>query len=517
MKLVTSEEMRALDQGAIKEYGIPGLILMENAALGVVKLIREFLGILKGKKITVIAGKGNNGGDGFAIARHLINNGCEVKVLILGNPEVIKGDARVNLEILNKMGNKVFPIVNPNSLNIVKVALGYSDLIVDAVFGTGFKGAIEGHGASIIELVNSFQKPVIAVDIPSGLEADTGQVLGPCIKATQTVTFALPKLGQILQPGYNYCGQLHIVDISIPENLISKYETKYSLITPVMVNGILPLRPSWGHKGTFGRVTVIGGSEGLSGAPALTSMAALRIGAGLVTLGIPESLNGLMEVKLTEVMTRPLPETKEKSLDLLALEQIRAMIKGTQALALGPGLSTHTRTKELVKGLLTDLEIPLVLDADGLNALVEEPQMLAQCKGPVVITPHPGEMARLMGIEISQVQNNRLKVALEGARAWNVIVVLKGDRTIVATPSGKVYINTTGNAGMATGGTGDILTGIICGLMAQGLTAIDAAMAGVYLHGAAGDLVVETKGILGLVAGDLLEALPTVTKKIYNY
>lgn len=515
MKLVTADEMRALDQKAIKEYGIPGIVLMENAALAVMKVIREVLGDLPGKKITVFAGKGNNGGDGFAISRHLINNGAEVKVMLLGNPEEVSGDAKTNLDILYRLGNKIFPVVNPNSLNIVKVALGYSDLVVDAVFGTGFRGTMDQHASNIIELLNSTKgKPVIAVDVPSGLESNTGKINGACVKATHTVTFGLPKLGQVLQPGYEYCGDLRVVDISLPTEAVEQVKSNHHLITKNMIYKKLPQRPAWGHKGTFGKVLVIGGSEGLTGAAALASMSALRAGAGLVTLGLPESLNGLMEMKLTEVMTQPLPETKEKTLDLLALEEIKQLLNSCQALALGPGLSNHSRTGELVRGILKDAELPLVLDADGLNAIVSHTELFANYKGDLVLTPHPGEMARLLGIEITEVQNNRLSIAIDAAREWKSVVVLKGNRTLIATPEGKVFVNVTGNPGMGTGGTGDVLTGIIGGLMAQGLNAEDAAVTGVYIHGLAGDLAAGQKGVISMIAGDLLETLPGVIKEL---
>lgn len=513
MYIATAEEMRRLDRMAIENLGIPGVVLMENAGLKVVEVISRVLGDLTGKKITVMTGKGNNGGDGFVIARHLINQGVEVKTLLLANPEEISGDAKINLDILQKMGHKVYPAVNANSLNIVRVALVYTDLIVDAIYGTGFKGELSEHVGRVVEAVNESKKPVVAVDIPSGVEGDTGKVTGPCIRATHTVTFALPKLGNILQPGAEYGGELHTADISIPKLLVNALGLKCRLVTGDLVRSLIPGRNTGTHKGSCGRVAVIGGSEGLTGAAALAGMAALRAGAGLVTLGIPRGLNALMEIKLTEVMTNPLPDTGRKTLGPEALEPIRQMASGADVLAIGPGLSQDGSTVELVHNLLPQLSVPMVIDADALNALAKQPELIKQLKAPAVFTPHPGEMARLLGVSIPEIQTDRLKTAQAAAQDWKAVLVLKGAKTIVACPDGRTYINSTGNPGMATGGTGDVLTGVIAALIAQGLKPEEAAFAGVYIHGLAGDYLLGQLGMLGMVAGDLLNALPIVTRE----
>ncbi len=510
--LLTAEEMQDLDRTAIKELGIPGVVLMENAGLQVMEVIYQVIGDPKGKTITIFAGKGNNGGDGFVVARHLLNAGAEVKVLLFADISDVAGDAKVNLNILQSMGHKVYQVNNPNSVNIVKLAMACTDLAVDAIFGTGFKGAVPEHVGSIIEIINSSGKPVVAVDIPSGLEANTGKVHGPCVRATHTVTFAYAKVGLLVHRGPEHVGKLTVADISIPPELAESKGIKKFLTTPEIIKGMMPARQPDAHKGSFGRVLVVGGSEGLSGAVAMASTAALKAGAGLVTLGVPAGLHGLMEVKLTEVMTKPLPETEDVSISEDALPAVIRLLGPADVLAIGPGLSTNESTVRFMRGLLPQLKKTAVIDADGLNALVGATELLNSCPADLVLTPHPGEMARLMGIKTDEVQNNRVEVAMEAAAKWNAVVVLKGARTVTAGPDGTVYVNPTGNPGMATGGTGDVLTGIIAGLLGQGLSPIEAAAAGVYFHGLAGDLAAEQKGLISLVAGDLLDFLPEATK-----
>ncbi|MHB9094043.1 MAG: NAD(P)H-hydrate dehydratase [Eubacteriales bacterium] len=512
MYLLTAEEMQKLDRTAINGLGIPGVVLMENAGLQVVEEIHGIIGNPKGKTVTIFAGKGNNGGDGFVIARHLLNAGAEVKVLLFADITEVAGDAKVNLNILQSMGHKVYPIANPNSLNIVKLAMVYTDLIVDAVYGTGFRGTVPDHVGNIVEIINASGKPVVAVDIPSGLEANTGKIHGPCVKAACTVTFAYAKIGLLIQEGPEHVGRLVVADISIPPDLIRSQAVKRFLITPEIVRKIMPARRPDGHKGTYGRVLVVGGSEGLSGAVAMASSAALKAGAGLVTLAVPASLHDLMEVKLTEVMTKPLPETEGVSISVNALPAVQDLLDSADVLALGPGMSTNTETVEFVRQLVAGLSKPAVIDADGLNALVGAEELTGKCQAPLILTPHPGEMARLMGIKTQEVQNNRIEIALESSKKWNAVVVLKGAHTVVSSPDGSLYVNPTGNPGMASGGTGDVLTGIIAGLLGQGLAPLEAAVAGVYFHGLAGDLAALEKGMLSLVAGDLLDFLPQATK-----
>lgn len=508
MRLVTSEEMKALERTAIENYGIPGLVLMENAGRHVVEVVRQILGDVRDKTVTIFIGKGNNGGDGLVVARHLLNMGAVVKLLSLANIDEISGDAAINLEIWRKMGQKIYSIQHGDGINIVRLILMNTDLIVDAVYGTGFKGKIGEKVGRIFEVLNGSDKPIVAVDVPSGLEADSGRVNGPCIQADHTVTFGLPKLGLLLEPGADYTGNLHIVDISLPAALVEKDGPQRYLTTRELVKEWLPNRRSSAHKGDFGRVLIVAGSRGMTGAASLCGDAALRAGAGLVTVAVPETLHSIMEAKLTEVMTAPLPDSGNGRLVREARQRIISLLEDKDVLAIGPGLSTDPEVVTLVRELLPSVQVPCVLDADALNALAGDVEVFRKVQAPVVVTPHPGEMARLMGAKVREIQQDRLVVAANAAAAWNVVVLLKGARTIVAAPKGAVYINPTGNPGMATAGSGDVLTGAVAALIAQGLEASQAAAAGAYIHGLAGDLAARRKGMMGLVAGDIVAALP---------
>lgn len=521
LRLVTAQEMSAMDQMAIKEYGIPGVVLMENAGLKVAELVATLLDDLTRSNIIVFAGKGNNGGDGFVIARHLYNRGAQVQVFLATELDKVKGDALTNLNIWRKMGQKVYQINKNKDLNLVRLALMKADLVVDALYGTGFKGVVR-EMAPVIESINASGKPVVAVDIPSGLVADTGRAEGPCIKADHTVTFALPKVGLVLPNARPYVGKLHVVDISIPTGITSGNPEKKGegsggnrfLITDQLVRNWLPRRTGSEHKGDFGRVLVIAGSRGMSGAAVLAAEAAARSGAGLVTLGVPAGIHDIAENKLTEVMTFPLPQTDRGTLSISALEEIINRANSSDVLAIGPGLGTGPDIADLVKEVLLHLEKPCVLDADGLNALAGKTELFKAVQPDLVLTPHPGEMARLTGRTIEQIQNDRLGVTAAKAVQWGTVVALKGAGTVVAGPDGTLYINNTGNPGMAAGGSGDILTGMVAGLIAQSVEALPATAAAVYLHGLAGDAVARQKGMAGLLASDMLEQLPAVFKEM---
>jgi hydroxyethylthiazole kinase-like uncharacterized protein yjeF len=514
LRIVTADEMKALDRAAIEDYGISGLVLMENAGRQVVDLIRRITGDIQDRVVTIFTGKGNNGGDGFVAARHLLNMGAEVKVLSLVNTGEITGDAAVNLEIWRKMGQKVYFVHQGEGINIVKLALMNTDIIVDAIYGTGFNGKIQEKAGRIVEVLNNSGKPIVAVDIPSGLEAGTGRVNGPCVRANYTVTFGLPKLGMFLDPGADYTGEITVADISLPGVLIDKAAPQRYLITPEYITDWLPSRPALAHKGNFGRVLIVAGSRGMTGAASLAGEAALRSGAGLVTVAVPETLHNIMEEKLTEVMTVPLPDNGKGSLSREAGKHILSLLENMDVLALGPGLSQSPDVIALVRELIPSLKTPCVLDADALNALAGEAGVLRKLKAPAVITPHPGEMARLMGTTPKDIQDDRMGSAVKAAAAWKVVALLKGARTVIAAPDGAVYINPTGNPGMATGGSGDVLTGIIASLIAQGLKPVRAAAAGAYLHGLAGDQAAREKGMMGLIASDIISALPAVTREL---
>ncbi|HWR56451.1 MAG TPA: NAD(P)H-hydrate dehydratase [Negativicutes bacterium] len=514
MKVAMVEEMKYIEATAMDTYGIPGAILMENAGAGVARALEEMMDPLRDKKICIFSGHGNNGGDGYVVARYAHNAGAKVKIFVLGKTEQIQGDARLHFEIVQKMKIDIIEILSDRDWDKVRLALLFTDGIVDAMLGTGFRGEIRDHYAEIFALINNSQKPVIAVDLPSGLHADTGFVSGYCIKADKTVTFGLPKPGLLLYPGTEYVGALEVIDIGIPLQLLEDEEIKQNLITAAMVTDRLPQRAGDAHKGDNGRISVIAGSEGLTGAAVLASYGALRSGGGLVTLGVPRSLHDIMESKCTEVMTRPLPENPRGVFSLAAQEPIQQMARTADVLLLGPGLSTCGDIKQLVQNLVRCISIPMIIDADGLNALTENMDVLEQAAGALVFTPHPGEMARLAKMPISDVQANRLEVARTYAQRWGATVILKGARTVIATPDGQVYINITGNPLLATGGTGDVLAGLIAGFIGQGMTPEDAAVAAVYTHGRAADLLAQETGDRGALAGELLSMIPKVLREL---
>jgi NAD(P)H-hydrate epimerase len=506
MKVVTAQQMRAIDAQTIENIGIPGIVLMENAGRAVTKVIKKIL--TDGKKVSVFVGRGNNGGDGLVVARYLSLAGFDVTIYLLSEAEQFEGDALTNLQIAQNLKLSIKLLLSPEKLSEYRYEIQFSDVIVDSIFGTGLKGVIRGIAADIIEFINSTGKPIVAIDLPSGLEADTGQAEGVCIHANHTVTMGLPKRGLFLYPGANLTGKLTVADIGFPPKIIDEQSIKVNWVQKDDAARLMPARPRHSHKGTFGHVFVIAGSVGLTGAAALASEAALRIGAGMVTLGIPKSLNPVMEEKLTEVMTIPLPETDAQSLALEAKTKIFDFLEKADVAAIGPGLSRNPQTVELIHQLSVEIELPKVIDADGLNALSEKRELLDRLDSQTILTPHPGEMARLLNCSPQEVESDRIGTAQNLAEKHGLTLVLKGVPTIIASDSSEVYINSTGNPGMATAGMGDVLTGAIAGLLAQGLAPVDAAVLGVYLHGLAGDVAAEIVGESGLIAGDVLKVLP---------
>lgn len=507
MKIATAQQMREIDKAAVEIYGIPGMVLMENAGLAVVYCLQNIFEDLQDKKVYIFCGGGNNGGDGFVIARHLYNKGAKVKVFLVGDKSGITGDARSNLDIISRMDIELIEVQDEHDWTKIRVATVFADCLVDSLLGTGFHGEIAGRMATAIDIINHSGKKIVAVDLPSGIEADTGGAAKVAVKADHTVTFALLKPGLLLYPGAEHSGRIEIADIGIPSPLITSENIRQNLITEEDVRKVLPDRPADAHKGTSGRVTVIAGSTGFTGAAALCSLGALRGGAGLVTLGIAASLNSIMEVKLTEVMTKPLPDIAEGAIGIDALPVIEQLLQGCNVLAIGPGLGRQEETAETVRELVRSADCPMVIDADGLNALSGFTNLLKNTKALAVLTPHPGEMSRLTGLGIEMIHQDKIKVARQFAQQWESIVVLKGAPTIVAFPDGEIFINRTGNQGLATGGTGDILAGLIAAFIAQGLSSHEAALAGVYLHGLAGDMSAGS-GMIGMTAGDVLSYIP---------
>ena len=504
--------MREIDEKTINSIGIPAIVLMENAGRAVVETIKEEYSPLEGKSIYIFSGSGNNGGDGIVAGRFLFNKGIKVKLFLLGRKEKIKGEAAINLNIALNSGIEIKEITSSEEIKSLKEELKVADIVIDALLGTGAEGAPRGIMKEMVSLINRYGRNIVAVDIPTGVDADTGEVEGEAIQANCTVTFAYPKQGLYLYPGMDYAGKIKVADIGIPYTL--EVKTKCNLLTSADIPEDIFKRKLSSHKGDFGHLLVIAGSRGMTGAATLTSLAALRAGAGLVTLGIPESLNAILEAKLTEAMTLPLPQTEKGSLSCKALKKIEEFSKKCEAIALGPGVSTHKETAELVKMMIKQLTIPLIIDADGINALSDEITLLSRYKAPLIITPHPGELSRLLHISVKEIQKERIGSALTLAKNTGGIVLLKGARTVIADKEGNAWINSTGNPGMATGGSGDVLTGIIGGLLVQGFSALTAVKLGVYLHGLAADLAAQIKGEVSLIAGDVLNNLPEAIRRI---
>ena len=514
MKLASPKQMNEIDSISINELGIPGIVLMENAALRVVEEISKVMGALHGKRIAVFAGKGNNGGDAMAVARHLFNKDAMVRVFLLAKKSSVEGDAGVNLNILSRIGLEVNEITDSEQLGEIKSGLASADLIVDGLLGTGLKGDVRGIMKETVDAVNASGRTVISIDMPSGVDGETGRVRGSCIKAHKTVTFGLPKTGQVIHPGCEYIGELVTVDIGLPGKAVDGVRIKSYVIDGELVSGLIPQRISNSNKGNYGKVLVVCGSVGMTGAGCLTAEAVLRAGAGLVYLAVPSSLAHIYNAALLESVTIPLEDGGTGYLGKGSRDMILGHLKRVRVAAVGPGLSVNDDITEIIGSIIENSGIPLILDADALNAVSRDIPVLKKLKAPAVLTPHPGEMARLAGISIDDVQNNRIDVAAGFAQKWGVTVVLKGSRTVVALPDGHICINTNGNSGMATGGTGDVLTGIIAGLAGQGVSPSDAAIAGVYIHGAAGDKAAGTKGEHGMIAGDMSREIAFVVKDL---
>mgnify|MGYP001398326876 CR=1 FL=1 len=507
MKVVTAKEMQALDRKAVKECGIPSLQLMERAGEGVVHALEQAHGPMREKSVSIVVGKGNNGGDGLVVGRLLMKRGAKVQVHILVDPTTFIGDTLANFTRYRDLGG-MFIAPPPFSPSYILTSLKESELIVDAIFGTGLSKPIEGMFAEVVESINESHRPIVSIDIPSGLSGDTGTVLGSVIHATQTVTLAVPKRGLFLGQGITCSGDIVVADIGIPPVYTDEAVVMTQLITGSYVATQLPPRPRDAHKGTFGHVGIIAGSVGKTGAAVLTSQAALRTGAGLVSLATPETLNDTLESMLIEVMTVPIPDIPIRAFGLSSVTPLLEFTNKKTAVAIGPGIGTHQETIAVVMALIPQLTVPYVIDADGLTAIAMNLAILNAASTPIILTPHPGEMAKLLGCTNADVSHNRLGAATELSQKTETIVILKGARTLIACPDGSVDICPTGNSGMATGGTGDVLTGIITGLLGQGLSPRTAAMVGVYLHGLAGDIAATAHGSCGIIASDLVASIP---------
>lgn len=514
MKVLTSKQMKEIDRKTIEEIGIPGPVLMENAGLQVFRVLQALFPRFEREKIVIVAGKGNNGGDGFVVARYLLNHGARPIVLLLASREEVKGDAALNLKIAGAIGVSIKEICSLESWRSERRELRNARLIVDAIFGTGLLRAADGLCAQAISDINSSSSIVLAVDIPSGLSSDSYEIVGPAVRADLTVTLGAPKIAHVFPPAEEWVGELIVADISIPRHLFSDAKLKLELIEKAAVLPAFKRRTRDTHKGNYGHLFIISGSLGKTGAAVMAAKAALKTGAGLVTVGTPESCLPIVARSMVELMTEPLAETKNKTISADALARTLSISRGKDVLLVGPGISTNDSTAEFLWNLLPKVKQPVVVDADGLNILSLRPKILAKLPRPAILTPHPGEFARLVGTSISEVLKKKLELVPEFADKWGVYLVLKGYRTLVAAPDGRVYINPTGNPGMATGGTGDVLSGMIASLLMQQKDPLQAALAAVYLHGLSGDLAAEKLGEKTLIAGDLIRFLPQAQKKL---
>ncbi len=512
MDLLTADEMREMDRQTIESFGLPARILMENAGRGATRVLMARFPDLSRYSVGVVAGRGNNGGDGFVVARYLFQHHIDVKVYLLTESAKLQGHAAENFHLLGELGVPLVELPDEESFNRHRAEMAHRRIWVDAILGTGLSSEVKGYYRTVIEFINSANRPVLAVDIPSGLHADTGQPCGVCVAATMTATFAFPKIGHIQLPGAEYVGDLHVIDIGIPPYIAQQTAPRQHLLQHEDIRRMIAPRPADMHKGGAGHLLIVAGAPGKTGAAAMSAMSAMRAGAGLVTLGIPESLNAVLEPQVLEPMTIGLSETPAGCLSDKAADAILELLSDKRCLAVGPGIGTEPATARLVHRLIQESLVPVVVDADGLNNLAGEPDILTNTHSPVILTPHPGEMARMIGETPKAVQADRIGCARRFAESYNVHLVLKGARTVIAQPDGHIYINPTGNAGMASGGMGDVLTGLISGFISQGHTPETAAQLGVFLHGAAADELSLSMGPFGYTASDVMRQIPMTIK-----
>ena len=507
MRILNAAQMREADRYTIEEVGIQSLVLMENAGRQVVAAMEAAYESQLDGRVGILCGRGNNGGDGFVVARTLIQRGVDAAVFVIGSVANIRGDARINLDILGRLGVTVVEIGDEQTWELHFSEISQCTLLIDAIVGTGLSSALGGMMETVVADINASGIPIVSIDMPSGMSADTPHLVGDCIDASMTVTLAAAKLPLVLPPGETHAGDVVIADIGIPPDVLEGVDgPEIELLTPEQVRMLIEPRAPESHKGDFGRVTIVAGSRGKTGAAHLAAAGALRSGAGLVTVATPASCQPILASMAAAIMTEPLTETSHGTVAATAIETVLAFQH--DVIACGPGLGRGPAVAEFVRALLDRSTVPLVLDADALTVLADDSSALVGREDrSVIVTPHPGEMARLVGVSVDEVQTNRIQVAADFAATRRLYVVLKGHRTIFATPEGHVFINPTGNAGMATGGTGDILTGMIAAWLAQLLDAEAACRLAVFLHGAAGDLAEDSHGQVAMTATDLIARL----------
>jgi ADP-dependent NAD(P)H-hydrate dehydratase / NAD(P)H-hydrate epimerase len=507
MIVVTAEQMREMDRLTIQKHGVPSLTLMERAGEGVTTAILEKFADAAKKGVLVVAGKGNNGGDGFVVARLLKKKRIRCEVALLAKRAELSPDAAHNCGAFEKSAGKVTEIFAGGLESLERKVAG-SGLLVDAILGTGIKSEIRGLYAEAITLMNASGVPIVAVDMPSGLDTDRGTPLGVSIQAEMTVSLGYAKLGQVIYPGIEFAGDLVVADIGVDPLAVEAVAPATEVLTREEMRWLVPRRRADTHKGTYGHLLVMAGARGKTGAAVLACRAAMRAGAGLVTLAAPRSLNDIFASSLVEVMTEPLPENAAEEMEDLTPEQWLRLVERKNALLFGPGIGVNEATRNALRWLLRHLSIPWIIDADGLNNLALDIDRLKSAKTAPVLTPHPGEMARLIGKTTAAVGQDRIGIAREFAVTHHCYLVLKGARSVIATPDGSIFINPTGNPGMASGGMGDVLAGMLAASLGQGLNPEDAMKLGVYLHGFIGDRVADEKGEIGLIASDIIDNLP---------
>lgn len=500
MRIIKTQTMKKIDKFCIENFKIPGIVLMENAALKVLKN----LDLRNNDVFTIICGTGNNGGDGLALARHLFLAKKKVDVFLIGKEDKLSKDCKINYDILVNMGININKIDNIKDVSKIKKSLDDCSIILDAIFGTGLSREVKDVYKDVISLINESHKYVVAIDVPSGVNGDNGQALGVAVKANKTITFQFYKRGFLEYGSHDYTGDIIVEDIGIPEDVANKFNVKESMLKKEEMRKYIPIRNEYAHKGDFGKVAIIAGSKGFTGAAYITTKAAVKSGAGLVTLCCREEIQKIMSNKFIEAMTVSYKEN----------ERLNKTLKESDVIAIGPGMGNNEITLELIKGILSTTKCPLVIDADGINVLKDKLSLLKNKKEAVILTPHLGEMSRITGIPVDKIEKNRLEIAKEFSKKYNVIVLLKGYNTVI-TDGDKVFVNSTGNSAMASGGMGDCLTGIIASFIGQGLSPINAACLGAYVHGYCGEKL--SKEMFCVNANEVLKKLPYAIKEIQNF
>ncbi len=504
MRIVTSDEMKKIDKWSIKTLGIPGAVLMENAGRGCVNVLEEYYS-LEYLKVLIICGKGNNGGDGFVIGRHLQNRGSRVKIILAGKGSELKGDASLNYKLAKRAQVEIYETVDMNKVKKIHNMFNPT-VIIDALFGTGFKGVPKGIYHKLIRMMNETDCFVFSIDIPSGVSGDDGQFDDICVIADATATMCLPKRGNYLYPGREFCGDLYIVDIGVPYNLINNDFPQ--IVEYDKISQSMPLRPPDSNKGTFGNILIIAGARGFTGAAAMAATSALKVGAGLVRLAAPAGIMNALESTLLEVVKVSLPQTDKETISLKAVDTLLPHLGKTDVVVIGPGITTHRETAKFLFKLLPHISSPLLIDADAINIFAQNKKSLRKIRAPFILTPHPGEFSRLVKKTPQEINLMRIDLAPKWAKEFGGVLILKGAPTIIASPEGEIYVNPTGNSGLASAGSGDVLVGMVSGFLAQNKSLMEASVLGVFLHGLCAELAMDKSNEYSLTAGDLIDSIP---------